>query len=402
MKLKALLSALIISGVTLSESSHAFLVATEPASLRAGVPTDVFVAGDGNEQGDLFLKSAALAAQVSKDRFPQRQRVVISAVTDSVYDEGALLTKAGFSLRKLDGEKLSKENLLALLGRLQAPISSLQFFAHSNPRVGMELKGSARLSSDDPEFAEIKKFLAPNAIAVFHSCSSGWVMAPAAAKIWKRPTFGAFTSDDFQELMSDGKWYFHDAGLYPENLSRIGSTSSIVRENIKCGNRECLRLKPANVPYDGAVGRFGKGLGFYKVFSTNTDKVPAALIHYTLLVPSVTPLTAQSSRKDILAVVKDWMCPSDKSSKLRDACSQAIDSGAFQKNPTLSFYSGPAVACNNIDCQTVVKCSKLKSAMGLPSCKAQNLSDAPSTVFSDQMKMIMKGLQMFEQRQIVF
>ncbi|WII70534.1 hypothetical protein QJS83_08695 [Bdellovibrio sp. 22V] len=401
MNLKMFLSALLVTGVTITESSHAFLVANEPAQLQAGIPTDVFVAGEGGDLGDLFIKAAILGAKVSRDRFPQRQRLIISAVDDSVYHESAFLTEAGLHLRKADKEKLNKENLLALLNRYQVSISSLQFFAHSNPRVGMQLEGSSRLAPEDAEFTKLKQFLAPNAIAVFHSCNSAWVMAPAAAKIWNRPAFGSFTSDDFQEMMSDGKWYFHDEGFFPENLSRIGSTTSIVRERIKCSKLECLRMKPSNTLYRGAVGKFGRGLGFYKVFSTNTDKIPAALIHYTLLFPSVTPLSMQSSRKEFLTVVKDWMCPNDKSSQRREACSRAIDSGAFQTNPTLNFFNGEAIACNNIRCQTVVKCSNLKSAFGLASCKTQTLSESPSTVFSDQMKMIMKGLQMLEQRQMV-
>ncbi|UXR66000.1 hypothetical protein EZJ49_07030 [Bdellovibrio bacteriovorus] len=383
-----------------AQNSSAIFLATDPGQLRAGVPTDVFVVGDGDDHGDLFLRAAILAAKVSRDRFPQRQRVIISAVSD-FYSDQQLLSSAGFKLHIADSSKLDKSQVLKALKFPRSALTSLQFFVHSNPQTGIVLhKRTGRLAQTDSEFAQMGGFLARNAIVIFHSCNSGWFLAPAAAKLWGRSAFGTFTADDFQEPMSDGKWYYHDAGRYPEHLSRIGNTTRILRQNTRCGSHECLRLKPVNGAYSGVMGRFAKGLGFYKGFARTEAELPQAMIHYALLMPSVTPLSLQSSRAEILTVVKDWMCPSDKSGSLFAACSKAIDSRSFESNSRLNFFSGTPVSCSTSQCYTVVKCSGFKAALGMKSCKTVDIQDKPSTVFSDQMKLIMKGIQMFEKGQI--
>ncbi len=103
-----------------------------------------------------------------------------------------------------------------------------------------------------------------------------------------------------------------------------------------------------------------------------------------------------------MKVVKDWMCPTDKSSTKRNACAQAIDDKAFASNRTLSFFSGEPVACTNSSCYTTVKCNVLKAVFGAVPCKTKDLADVKSTVFSDQMNMIMKGLDLYEQGQLVY
>ncbi|WP_413943278.1 hypothetical protein [Bdellovibrio sp. HCB-162] len=401
MNLKLLVGAFLIVAGAWSQHSKAYFIASEPAQIRAGVPTDVFVAGFGNDQGTQFLKAAILAAKVSRDRFPQRQRVIISAVNESFENEKNMLASAGFGFRKADKDDLEKGRLVLALQYLNSPVTSLQFFGHANTYNGFRLQSKTdRLDQEDAEFPQIGSVLAPNAFVVFHSCNSGWLLAPAAAKMWRRPVFGSFNAADFQEMMTDGKWYYHDVGQYPEGYSRIGNTTRITRGSIECTSLKCMRLKPVNAAYQDSFGKFSKGLGFYKVFSTVDSLIPQALIHYTLLVPSVTPLSLQSSREEVLSVVKDWMCPGDKSGNRRNACAQAIDNKTFESNRTLNFFQGDAVACTNTTCFTTVKCNAFKAIVGAVPCKTKELDDQPSTVFSDQMKQIMKGLDQFEKGQL--
>ncbi|WP_413612555.1 hypothetical protein [Bdellovibrio sp. HCB-110] len=401
MNVKLLVGAFLFVAGTWAQQSKAYFIASEPAQIRAGVPTDVFVAGFGNDQGTQFLKAAILAAKVSRDRFPQRQRVIISAVNEDFSNERNMLASAGFGFRKADNDDLEKSRLVLALQYLKAPVSSLQFFGHANTYNGFRLQSkSDRLDQEDEEFPQIGSVLAPNAFVVFHSCNSGWLLAPAAAKMWRRPVFGSFNAADFQEMMSDGKWYYHDEGQYPSNLSRVGNTTRITQSSIECTSRKCLRLKPVNAAYQDSFGKFSKGLGFYKVFSTVESLIPQALIHYTLLVPSTTPLTLQSSREEVLSVVKDWMCPSDKNGTKFNACSQAIDAKAFETNRTLNFFYGDAVACTNTTCFTTIKCNAFKAIVGAVPCKTKELDDVQSTVFSDQMRQIMKGLEQFEKGQL--
>lgn len=385
-----------------AQDSLAYFVAIEPAQLRAGVATDVFVAGFGNEQGSQFLKSAILSAKVSRDRFPQRQRVIISAVSESLGAERNMLSAAGFSFKKANQDKLTKERVVSVLQSLKAPVSSLQFYGHANTSNGFRLQSKKdRLDQRDKEFAQMGTFLAPNAFVAFYSCNSGWHLAPAAARLMRRPAFGSLTSSDFQEMMSDGKWYHHNPWNYPSHLSRIGSTSHITHKSLDCGPYQCMRLTPVNSSYDSDFGKFDKGLGFYKVFSPDDNLVPQALIHFTLLTPTVTPLSMQSSRQDFEKAVSDWMCPADKNGKLREACVRAIETKSFLKNPRLSFYSGTPVSCTNQSCYTTVKCKPLKAIFGRHPCRTVELnSKVPSTVFSDQLRMFSKGLDLLEQGRI--
>lgn len=401
MKYNLFLGAFLIFLGTGSLRAEAFFVASEPAQLKSGVATDVFIAGFGNDQGDQFLKTALLGAKVSRDRFPQRQRVIISAVNESLESERSLLEEAGLSLRKEDRQDLDKETLVQSLRQLDVPVTSLQFFGHANTYNGFRLQSKTdRLDEKTAEFKDIGKVLAPNAIVVFNSCNSGWFLAPAAAKLWNRPVFGSFSSADFQEPMNDGNWYYHDVGLFPEGLSRIGETSLILRSSLTCNKGQCLRLKPVNSAYVDDFGKFEKGLGFFKVFSPDESLIPAGLIHYTLLTPSVTPLSLQSNRTEMLKVIVDWMCPSDKSGSKRAACEKAILNQEFKTNRKLNFFSGDPVACTNTGCSTTVKCSAIKAVFGASPCKTKEIEDKDSTVFSDQMEMIFKGLDLFERGEL--
>lgn len=404
MSFRGLLSAMVFVAVFLGAVvSQAYFIASEPRVLKPGVPTDVFVAGYGDDQGTQFLKAAILGAQVSRDRFPQRQRVIISAVSESFGMERAMLANAGFGFRKEDNDDLSRSRLVAAISYLRTPVSSLQFYGHANTYNGFRLQSRTdRLDQEDAEFAEIGKYLAPSAFVVFHSCNSGWKLAPAAAAMWRRPVFGSFASSDFQEPMTDGQWYYHDVGMYPAGYSRIGMTSQLLQSSIECTTKKCLRLKPTNSPYVDSFGKFSRGLGFYKVFSTNEALIPQALVHLTLLTPSVVPLNMQSSRADMEKAVVDWMCPSDKAGKRRQACAEAVAKREFATNRYLSFFFGQPVACSFRSCQTTIKCNAFKKIVGAVPCKTQELSDAQSTAFSDQMNMMMKGLDLFEKGQLSF
>lgn len=384
-----------------SHISQAYFIASEPAKLQAGVPTDVFVAGFGNDQGTQFLKAAILGAKISRDRFPDRQRVIISAVNESFEAEKGMLSSAGFGFRKSDRDDLEKSRLVMALQYLNTPVSSLQFYGHANTYNGFRLQSKTdRLDEKAPEFSEIGKVLAPNAFVVFHSCNSGWLLAPAAAKMWRKPVYGSFASSDFQEPMTDGQWYYHDVGMYPDGFSRVGNTSTVVRESLDCGKGKCLRLKPVNASYVDSFGIFSRGLGFYKVFSPDESLIPQSLVHFTLLTPSVLPLSMQASKADLINAAIDWMCPSDKSGKRRDACRQAVLNEEFKNDKHLSFFSGEAIACTNTKCFTGVKCNAFKALIGAVPCKTYEIEYRKSTVFSDQMSMLFQGLDLFEKGQL--
>lgn len=385
------------------EIAQAYFYATEPAKLRAGVPTDVFVAGFGDNQGNQFLKAAILAAKVSRDRFPDRQRLILSAVNGDLRGERSLLANAGFSVRKADDDDFTRSRMLRAMQGISAPIVSLQFFGHANTYNGFRLQSKTdRLDQEDSEFAAIGSLLAKNAIVVFNSCNSGWLIARTGARLWNRPVFGSMNGSNFQELMSDGQWYFHDEGYYPSNLRRIGTTSQVLAQSEDCSAGKCLRLKPGNKPYSDSFGSFGRGLGFYRVFAPSSiaSLVPQALVHYTLLNPTETPISMKSSKDELAKAAADWMCPQDKNNTKRNACREAVLTKSFEKDRYMSFFSGKAVSCKDTSCGTRVKCTPWKAFLGMVPCYSEDTSSAKSTDFSDQLKQIFQGLDQLEQGQL--
>ncbi|MBO9666109.1 MAG: hypothetical protein J7501_04790 [Bdellovibrio sp.] len=387
----ALLSAALLVS---AQNASAFLVATEPARLNPSVPTDIFVAGLGVNQGTQFLQSAILGAKISRDRFPQRQRVIISALNDSVGYESGLLEKAGLQSRKADDDHLTGDRLVATLESLGVKARSLQFYGHSNTYNGFRLQTKyKRLDHDDEAFAKIGRFMDSKSFAVFHSCNSAWFLAPTAAKLWNRPVFGSFAGSNFQNLMTDGNWYYNDPGLYPSNLNWKNTTTQLTKASLSCGDGRCVRLKPVNHNYYDSFGRFEKGLGFYKGFAPSASMLPQAVLHFTMMTPTTTPMTLQSSREDFAKAIADWMCPSDRSHDKYDACLAAIQNEEFKSKPNLSFYENTSIACDHISCNTAVKCKAFKVVFSVP-CKTVELREGRSTVFSDQLKY---GFQGFDQ-----
>lgn len=382
------------------ETAQAYLYATDPVKLRAGVPTDVFVAGFGDNQGDQFLKAAILAAKVSRDRFPQRQRLILSAVNGNLHGEKSMLRNAGFNVVKADDDDFTRSRMLRSMQNLSSPIMSLQFFGHANTYNGFRLQSkSDRLDQEDSEFAAIGSLLHRNAIVVFNSCNSGWLIARTGARLWNRPVFGSMNGSNFQEMMNDGQWYFHDEGYYPSNLRRIGTTSQVLSQSEDCSAGKCLRLKPGNKPYVDSFGSFGRGLGFYRVFAPSaiTFLVPQALVHYTLLNPTEAPISTKSSKEELAKAAADWMCPQDKTNEKRNACREAVLTKSFEKDRYMSFFSGKAVSCKDTSCGTRVKCTPWKAFLGMVPCYSEDTSSAKSTDFSDQMKQIYQGLDLYEQ-----
>lgn len=388
----------LATGLFLStQQASAFLVATEPAQLRAGVPTDVFVVGAGIEQGEQFLKSAILGANISHDRFPERQRLVIAVSNGSLSYETSLLEQIGLTVQAADKKDLGSSQLVKTLANLGVKARSLQFYGHSNTSHGFLLQSrSKRLDYNDSDLAKLGQFLDSKAFVVFHSCNTAWLLAPTAAKLWNRPVFGSFAGSNFQNLMTDNNWYFNDPGLYPERLDNRSSTSALAKFPVNCREGRCVRLKPVNMTYHNRqVGFFEKGLGFYKVFAPDNAKalIPQALVHFTMLYPTATAMTPKSSKEEFVKALADWMCPSDVSRNKSAACLSAIRTEEFRSNPTLSFFGGRAISCDNIRCGTVVKCKAFNVPFVVPCRTAEVGDDKPSTTFSDQLKLAFQGFE---------
>lgn len=389
--------------VLMSSNLQAYIVAIDPVTPSKAVMADLYIAGFGANQGDQFLKAARTAALVSRDRFKKRTRVIISAVSEELPHDAGLLKKAGFKLLRADNADLSGNAIIETLEQIGIyKYSSMHFFAHANAFNGLRLEGKfLRFNHEDQSFAALGRFLTPESIVVFNTCNSGWLLAPTGARLWNVPVFGAMGGSNFQQIYSDLKWHYNDPRSVPENLKPIGPTTLFTHTEMDCSAGRCLRLHPVNVQYNDEFGEFERGLGFYKVFATPTaaSKVPKALIHYTYLLPGIKPLTRDSSASDIVAAASDWMCPADKAGVLRTKCFEAIENEHWKQDPYLSFFKGKPVACDQLNCQTVIKCNTFKAVFGAVPCHSENLSNAKSDLFSTQVSQIFEGIQQYKSGQ---
>lgn len=370
--------------------ARAWILISDQSQISETQPTDLFVAGYGDELKNQFFLSATLAAEISKDRFPERQRLVFSAY--NVAEDISWAKNKGWNVLVGDTSEFTVEAFAKYTRNLQT-VMSLQFFGHNNPLSGFRFESkNNRLWPNDDRLNYLKNSLHLNAFVSLFGCNTAWTLAPSYAQIFERPVLAAFGSSDFQALMNNHQWYFNDVGRYPNNVSYQSQATELTAGKIlNCKGPWCLRLKPVNQHYDGVAGSFTAGLGFMRAFATaqHQDLIPRALVHQVLLWPSVVALQKNSSEHDFYQVWSDFMCPNDTSSKVYKACLEAIANKKYQQNSQLTFFDGNAVSCTHEKCNYSAQCKK-PLFFGKP-CKVIKSYDSVSSDFSQQLKAFDQG-----------
>lgn len=358
------------------------LVATfdRRGSIDLNKTSRILLVGDSHQLGTLPLTSATTKARRYAQLYPNDQIVlfVTKDVRDaSVASAGATVvrsepfgTVALSDLRRLSGDKL-----VTALDRFKR-IASIEFFGHSSPFAALlESEGDARtLGPAMPgNIGILKDNFArdTNPFVAFNGCNGGATVAPQLSKMWELPVSGALTGSNFQELYSDGRWYFHDDGFFPAGLTKLAKNDKSFGPGVapSCSSGACVRMKPQDSPYRGvwadpATG-FQYALGFYKFFCDYADPngtCAKGMATSLYSFPSIKPIDENSSDADVNEVLADFFCSGAADATWFDKCKTGLFAAAnatpdapFSSMKSANDYS---LECDFAKCEQKFRCAK--------------------------------------------
>ena len=311
-------------------------------------PSRIVLVGDSDKLGNLPLFAATGKARRYAQLYPNDQIVLFitqDAKADDVANTGSTVVKDEpfgtvtlSDLRRLTGPKL-----VQALDRFKK-IASIDFFGHSSPFGALlEASGDGRVL--DPSGMGI---LADNfdrsrdPYVTLNGCNGGVESAAVMSKVLRLPVSGALTGSNFQELMSDGKFYISDDGFFPANLARatkndksFGPTSSP-----GCWRGACVRMKPQDAPYRGVWANpetgFQYTLSHYKFFCDYDDTAEscergmARSLHGFM---SERTIDATSSDEDLKVVLADWFCTRSTDPAWFEQCKAGLEAAVAADKP---------------------------------------------------------------------
>ncbi len=370
MLIRSPLKAILISAAltVFPQLAQAYTVTTLSGSsaIDPSKPTRLFVIGYSDNLGNNFFISAMGRARRYRELYPQDQIVFFGPTEKSVSYYASVLPGMGFKILENTPEKLLNTTLLARLSKFKQ-IRTLDIVSHSSAHHGAGLEkdtgSQKRFGAKLAGIGKLKANFLPGAYSIFHGCNSGFVQAPALAKLWDIPVAGSLSSTNFQELFNDGEFYHHDAGLYPAELGRPSFNDQSFDARVKCSQAGCMRLKADPHPYTGTWGKFSVGLGFYKFFYSPSDGNKARL--FPIMAESlfsymnVKPLSAKVTREEFKTALQDFLCPSPKYAAKRAECFEKLTAYETDRSiiyPGGGMIRGRSVHCELSGCKVVVRC----------------------------------------------
>jgi hypothetical protein len=367
------------------------LVATfdKTGKIDVAKTTHILLVGDSDELGELPLYAASTRARRYAQLYPNDQIVLF--VTKDVSSSTVARTSAtvvtkepfGDSVALADLSRLTGPKLIQALDRF-GRIASLDFFGHSSPFGALlESSGDDRVLAPalPLNMSVLKDNFArdTNPYVTLNGCNGAAHVAPELSKLWQLPVSGALTGSNFQELMSDGRWYFNDEGFSPAGTTRAAKNDKSfgAASTPSCGAGACVRMKPQDSPYRGvwaspATG-FQYGLGYYKFFCDYADpqntcaKGMAASLYAFASIKSIDKNAADTDVKDVLA---DFFCSGSSDPAWFDGCktnllAAAASGAAFSPMRSQNDYSHE---CDFKSCQQKLRCKVVDGTPQKKSC----------------------------------
>lgn len=349
----------------------------------------ILLVGDSDELGELPLYAASTRARRYAQLYPNDQIVLF--VTKDVSSSTVARTSAtvvrqepfGNAVALADLSRLTGDKLVAALRRFPR-IASLDFFGHSSPFGALlESSGDDRvLAAGIPaNMASLKDNFArdTNPYVTLNGCNGAAHVAPELSRLWQLPVSGALTGSNFQELMSDGRWYFNDEGFSPPGTTKATKNDKSFgpASTPSCGAGACVRMKPQDSPYRGVWANpdtgFQYGLGYYKFFcdyadpqSTCAKGMAASLYAFA----SVKPIDKTAPDADVKEVLADFFCSGSKDPAWFDTCrtglfAAAASGAAFSPMRSQNDYSHE---CDFKGCEQKLRCKIVDGTPQKKSC----------------------------------
>jgi hypothetical protein len=316
--------------------------------------THLIVAGEANEARQLFQQAAVTQGYKYQEINPNDQVVFIFQHEEDLVTNENWLRARNVQILKSGPDDLDIKTFIKIADDVRS-IATLDIFSHSAISYGSKLSEKSRLRANDKTLLKIKSNFMSDAYIVVHGCNSGFDEAVYYSYAFNVPAFGSLTSTDFQEKLTDGKWYFNNPQDKPAGM----------KVDPKCTNGLCIRLKPVNNVYSGHWGSYsGGGLPFYKAFCYNIllQKCLASMARFAMSFVSSSKLSKLSSFEEYKAVVQDMLCPITPTGTIRADCVAKLNEVPFQSpvNKILRTYSpfrGKQLQCGFNGCQIRFECN---------------------------------------------
>ena len=354
----------LIALLSVSTNAHAYLVSAlspggDAQAIDPNQTTHLFVVGYSHGVGNQFLAAAKTRALKTLELYPDHQMILIRNRETGTQADLNEVRGMGFKVFTANADTLNGPSFLKIASLFQK-IASIEIYSHSSTHAGLGLEGEdERLRTDTPNLSALKSHFTKDAYVTLNGCNSGFYTAPAFSKAWGVPVAGSFTSTDFQQLYSDGTWYFNNQGQYPHSGGWASQNTESFESQRSCESGDCHRMKPDNAAYSGMWGEFQAGLGFYKFFCADgldTDHCKAVMARALYASISTRPLKRGSSMDDFRKVAQDLLCPNRVNSMVRAECVKALEDSETTLNPVYSSFDGNPVECTFSSCTFSFEC----------------------------------------------
>jgi hypothetical protein len=388
--MKQILFALLM---TVASHANAYFLASPAKSLDLNLPVHVLISGRGQDLGrQPQLAALGVAARI-QDAHPTEQLVILSVFEDET--NRASLQAKGLTILKVDESvPFNTSSLMPELLKFKK-IASLQFFGHNSPSLGTQTDGPGqRFDFRERVVAQLAGHFTNDGFVFIHGCNAGWIIAPLLSRELNVPVAGAFTGTQFEKLNADGDFYVADA-IHTPNLNWATSNSESYSSDRGCASGGCIRMRPANAPYNGHWGDLSNGgLGFYKFFCEKQTQSQCDRVMALSLINSLTTRNtdAKSTRAEFIEAAKDFVCPSSKDRVLSNECHQAMETALNGGSKVYSsFHSGSAIQCDFKTCAIHFACTTTGGAAGIGSCSVERTSKAPATTQTEEFLAYVRG-----------
>ncbi len=365
--------------IFMMSQAQAFILAKiGNAPFEKNQKTHIIVAGEANEAYLLFQQAAVTKGYKYIEQNPQNQVVFVFQHEEKLASNEAWLRARNVQILKSGPEQLDIKTFIKVADIVRS-IATLDIFSHSAISYGSKLSENSRLRAADKSLQKIKSNFTSDAYIVVHGCNSGFDEAVKFSKLFDVPAFGSLTSTDFQEKLTDGKWYYNNPQDKPAGM----------KVDPKCTNGLCIRLKPINNVYAGHWGSYsGGGLPFYKAFCVNIkpQNCLAAMARFAMSFVSSSKLSKVSSLEEYKAVVQDILCPITPTGTLRADCVAKLNeiplnSPVSATLRTYSPYRGKQLQCGSNGCEFRFEC---KTGANSGHCNLINTARTTPTTFVDE------------------
>lgn len=372
-------SLLVAMSVFMMSQAHAYIFAKiGNTPLEKRQRTHVIVAGEANEARLLFQQAAVTKGFKYMEMNPSEQVIFVFQHEEELAANEAWLRARNVQILKSGSEDLDIKTFIKIADDVKS-IATLDIFSHSAISYGSKLSENSRLRASDKSLEKLKSNFTSDAFIVVHGCNSGFDEAVRFSYVFGVPAFGSLTSTDFQEKLTDGKWYYNNPQDKPAGM----------KVDPKCTNGLCIRLKPINNVYAGHWGSYsGGGLPFYKAFCYNVQpqKCLAAMARFTMNFVSSYKLSKNSTLEEYKAVVQDMLCPITPTGTLRADCVAKLNevplATAISKTlRTYSPYRGKQLQCSLNGCEFRFEC---KNGVNNGHCDLVNTAKDTPTTFVDE------------------